>query len=52
VLSASFPVALGDLTVSPSLNYVKLVDSDIRSTDAYASSSDYFFAGISLSLSF
>jgi hypothetical protein len=52
VLSASFPVALGDLTVSPSLNYVKLVDSDIRSADAYASSSDYFFAGISLSLSF
>lgn len=51
-VSVAFPITLGDWTVSPSLNYVTLLDSDIRSTDAYDTSSDYFFTGISLSTGF
>lgn len=45
-LSASFPFELAGWTVVPSLNYVMLLDSGIRRTDAYRTESDYFFAGI------
>ena len=48
----SFPVTVGKWTVSPSVNYVTLVDSDVRKSDAFDTSSDYFFTGISLSTSF
>jgi hypothetical protein len=50
--SVSFPVEIVGWTVSPSLNYVTLVSDDIRSTDAYRTESDYFFAGVSMSKGF
>lgn len=52
MLSVSFPFEIAGFSVSPSLNYVTLVDGGIASTDAYSQSSDYFFTGISLSKSF
>jgi hypothetical protein len=52
MLSVSFPFEFAGFSVSPSLNYVTIVDGGIRSTDAYDTSSDYFFTGISLSKSF
>ncbi|MBC8378286.1 MAG: hypothetical protein H8E62_03840 [Planctomycetes bacterium] len=51
-LSVAFPVGLGNWTVSPSFNYVTLVDNDVRKSDSFDKSSDYFFTGISLSTSF
>ena len=55
-LSVSFPIEICGWTVAPSLNYVTLMNSKIRKTDAFASggnkASDYFFAGISISRSF
>ncbi len=51
-MSASFPIALGSWTVSPSINYVTLLNSDIRRQDTYRSESDYFFTGISIGKSF
>jgi len=51
-VSVAFPIAIGDWTVAPSVNYVTLLDSDIRKTDAYDTASDYLFTGISLSTSF
>jgi hypothetical protein len=48
-LSIGFPMEIGGWSVSPSVNYVKLIDSDIRSS---ASDDDIFFAGISLGTSF
>jgi len=52
VLSASFPFEVAGLTVAPTLNYVTLLNDDIRDTDAYGTDSDFFFAGVSLSKSF
>ena len=51
-LSLSFPVEIGGWTVAPSLNYVTLVDSKVRDSDAFSRESDYFFAGISVGKSF
>ena len=55
-VSVAFPIEIGGWTVSPSLNYVTLVNSDIRRTDAFANggntASDYFYAGIGISKSF
>ncbi|MBL7215228.1 MAG: hypothetical protein ISS71_06075 [Phycisphaerae bacterium] len=52
-VSVAFPVVLGNWTVTPSFNYVTLMDSEVRKSDAYnGTSSDYFFTGISLSTSF
>ena len=55
-LSLAFPVEIGGWTVTPSLNYVTLVNGSIRKTDTFNSggnkSSDYFFAGIGISKSF
>lgn len=51
-LSIRFPFALAGWTVTPSVNYVTLLSDSIRKTDAYASKSDYVFAGIGLSKSF
>ncbi len=50
--SVAFPVELIGWTVTPSLNYVTLLSDDIRSTDAYSTDSDYFFAGVSMSKGF
>lgn len=52
VVSVSFPVALGDCTLTPSLNYVTLLSDDIRDTDAYGTDSDFFIAGVGLSKRF
>ncbi len=51
-LSVSFPVDVGGWTVAPNLNYVTLVNNKIRQTDTFDKASDYFFAGISVSMSF
>ena len=52
VVSVAFPMTFGGWTVAPSVNYVTLLDSDVRKTDAYATDSDYLFTGISVSTSF
>ncbi|MHC5182351.1 MAG: TorF family putative porin [Planctomycetota bacterium] len=49
-LSFAFPIPIGSWTVSPSLNYMTLLDSDVR--DSAGDDDDAFFAGISLSTSF
>lgn len=51
-VSVAFPFELGNWTISPSANYVTLVDKDVRKSDAFDTASDYFFTGISLSTSF
>jgi len=51
-LGAAFPFAVGPVTVTPSLNYIMLVDSDIKSTNAYSTDNEYFFAGIGVSMEF
>jgi uncharacterized protein (TIGR02001 family) len=56
-ISVAFPFEMVGWTISPSLNYVTLLDSDVRRSDTYRTSShtqdsDYFFTGISLSTSF
>ena len=48
-LSVGFPMEIGGWSVTPSVNYVSLIDSDI--SDA-ASDDDIFYAGISLGTSF
>jgi hypothetical protein len=50
--SVAFPVEVVGWTVTPSLNYVTLLSSAIRDTDAYRTDSDYFFAGVSISKGF
>jgi len=51
-VSVAFPFEMGGWTISPSANYVTLMDDDVRKSDAFDTSSDYFFTGISLSTSF
>ena len=51
-LSLAFPFEIAGCTVTPSLNYVTLVNGSIRKTDTFNKASDYFFVGISLSKSF
>ena len=51
-LSMAFPFDVGGWSISPSINYVTLMDSAIRATDSYSRDSDYVFAGISLSKTF
>lgn len=50
-LSVSFPMEIGGWIVAPSLNYMTLVDGDIRLTDAYYAD-DAFYTGISISKKF
>ncbi len=52
VLSVSFPIDIAGLTITPSLNYVTLLSDDIRDTDTYGTDSDFFFAGIGLTMKF
>jgi len=51
-LSVGLPLELGSWSLTPSVSYVKLVDSDIRKSDTFATSSDYVYFGIGLSTSF
>jgi hypothetical protein len=51
-LSLSFPFEIGGWSLSPSLNYVNLVNGQVRETDTYSKKSDYFFAGIGASKGF
>lgn len=51
-LGAAFPFAAGPLTVTPSLNYIMLTDSDIKASNAFNADNDYFFAGIGVSMEF
>lgn len=51
-LSASFPFEVGGWSITPSVNYVMLVDSDIKSADTYNKDSSAFFVGIGFSRGF
>ena len=51
-LSLAFPFEFAGWTVTPSLNYVTLVNGSIRDTDAFNQASDYFFAGIGIAKGF
>ena len=51
-VSAAFPFEIGGWTVNPSINYVALVSSDIKKTNAYGTDDDLFFVGIGLSKGF
>jgi hypothetical protein len=56
-LSVGFPIPIMGWTLTPSINYVTLLDSDVRAADTYATysgnnDSDYVFTGITLSTSF
>ena len=56
-VSVGFPIPILGWTFTPSINYVTLLDSDVRKADTYATSgkndgSDYFFTGLTLSKSF
>lgn len=51
-VSVALPIAMGDWTLTPSVNYVSLTSSDLKKSDAYATESDYFYAGIGLSTEF
>jgi hypothetical protein len=57
-LAVGFPVPVLGWTFTPSVNYVTLLDSDIRSSDLYQTGytnkrgSDYLFTGLTLSRSF
>jgi hypothetical protein len=51
-VSVGFPMEIGGWSLTPSVNYAYLLDSDIQDSDAYDSSNDQFYAGISLGTSF
>ena len=51
-LSVSFPFEIGGWSVTPSLNYVTLLDSRLRDTDTFSEESEYFFVGISAAKGF
>lgn len=51
-VGVAFPIGLGSWTFTPSINYVTLLDNDAKDSDAYSTSSDYFFTGLSFSTSF
>ena len=49
----AFPICFpGGWTIKPSVNYVTLVDGNIRDSDVFSASSDYFFTSIGVSKSF
>lgn len=52
-LSASLPLSFGEVSVTPTVAYVMIVDSDIEDgLDAADADSDFFFAGVSVSMEF
>lgn len=52
VLGAAFPFGLGPVTVTPSVNYVILTDSDIKASNAFNTDNEYLFAGIGVAMEF
>jgi len=51
--SISYPITIDSWTLKPSLSYVTLLNDHLRDSDAYGqTSSDYLFAGLSLSTTF
>ncbi|MBN1456217.1 MAG: hypothetical protein JW912_00010 [Sedimentisphaerales bacterium] len=53
VLSIAFPMEFSNgWSLTPSLNYVTLMDGDIRDCNGFSEDDSFFFAGISLSKSF
>lgn len=51
-LGAAFPFAVGPVSITPSINYVILTDSDIKASNTYDTDNEYFFAGIGASIEF
>jgi len=51
-LGVALPVSLGEVTITPSVHYVSLMDSKIKASDAFSTDNDYVYAGIGLSLEF
>ncbi len=52
-LSVAFPIEIADgWTFTPGVNYISLVDKDIRKSDAYSTKSDLVVAALSLSKQF
>lgn len=51
-LSAALPLEIDGWSITPSVNYVVLVDSDIKDTDCYSTDNEEFFVGIGLSKGF
>lgn len=52
-LKAALPFDLSNgWSVTPSFNYVTLVNSSIRDTDTFSTGSDYFFTGVNIGKSF
>ncbi len=51
-ISISFHMELVGWTMAPSLNYVTLVNNDIRDNDTYGTDSDFFLASLSFSKRF
>jgi len=52
LLSAAFPFEIGGLSITPSVKYSILIDSDIKDADTYSSDDSEFFVGIGLSMAF
>lgn len=52
MVGVALPLALGPVSVVPSVSYITLVESKIRSTQAYSGKADYFLAGIGLAVEF
>jgi Bacterial protein of unknown function (Gcw_chp) len=53
VLSIAFPMEFSNgWSLAPSLNYVTLLDGDIRDANGFSKDDSFFFAGVSLSKSF
>ena len=51
-LSASLPFEVGGWSVTPSVNYVKLIDGDIKDTNAYGKDDNIFYVGIGFAKGF
>jgi len=46
------PIEVSSWTITPSVNYVRLLGSDVRNSNAYGTDDDLFYAGIGLSKEF
>ncbi len=52
VVSLAVPVEVAGWTATPSVNYVTLMDNDMRKINKYDGKSDYVFAGVSFAKEF
>ena len=50
--SLGLPMKVGRWSVTPSIRYTTLINSDIRDSDAYDTASDYFVVGVGVTTSF